>query len=166
MSRKEARITPIRPGALSDTQIGARIGRIVAINDEGSLVVECAGAPQRPAKLAVTIDADRLQTAIQTRQPAVLVFENGDASLPIVIGLIEPDTAARNETTARADLPVIEADVDGRRVRLTAKDEIVLECGPASITLRRNGRVVIRGAHVESHSDGANRIKGGQVRIN
>ena len=38
--------------------------------------------------------------------------------------------------------------------------------GPASITLRRNGRVVIKGTYVETHSEGTNRIKGGQVQIN
>jgi uncharacterized protein (DUF2345 family) len=61
---------------------------------------------------------------------------------------------------------VIEADSDGRRVRLVAKDEIVLACGKASITLRRNGRVIVRGTHVETCSEGTNRIKGGHVRIN
>ena len=63
-------------------------------------------------------------------------------------------------------VPVIEADVDGKRVRIVAQDEIVLECGQASITLRRNGRVIIRGTYVETHSEGTNRIKGAQVRIN
>jgi len=62
--------------------------------------------------------------------------------------------------------PVIEADIDGRRVRIVAKDEIVLECGNASITLRRNGRIIIKGTYVETSSEGTNRIKGGQVRIN
>lgn len=32
--------------------------------------------------------------------------------------------------------------------------------------LRRNGRVVIRGAYVETRSRGVNRIKGGSVQIN
>ena len=67
--------------------------------------------------------------------------------------------------TQEAD-PVIEADIDGRRVRIVAKDEIVLECGNASITLRRNGRIIIKGTYVETCSEGTNRIKGGQVRIN
>lgn len=61
---------------------------------------------------------------------------------------------------------VIEADIDGRRVRIVARDEIVLECGEASITLRRNGRITIKGTYVETCSEGTNRIKGGQVRIN
>ena len=63
-------------------------------------------------------------------------------------------------------MPFIEADVDGKRIRVTAQDEIVLQCGSASVTLRRNGRVVIRGTYVETRSEGTNRIKGGQVQIN
>jgi hypothetical protein len=60
----------------------------------------------------------------------------------------------------------VDANIDGRRVHIVAQDEIVLECGQASITLRRNGRIIVRGTYVETHSDGTNRIKGGQVRIN
>jgi uncharacterized protein (DUF2345 family) len=61
---------------------------------------------------------------------------------------------------------VLEADADGRRVRLVAKDEIVLECGKASITLRRNGRVVVRGTQLETNAEGTDRIKGGHVAVN
>jgi hypothetical protein len=77
----------------------------------------------------------------------------------------QPAEAAANEAEAN-EAQIIEADIDGRRVRIVAKDEIVLECGNASITLRRNGRIVIKGTYVETCSEGTNRIKGGQVRIN
>jgi hypothetical protein len=78
------------------------------------------------------------------------------------------ESAPKAPASAPENAPsfVIEADVDGRRVKLTAKDEIVLECGKASITLRRNGKIVVRGTHIETHADGVNRIKGGQVRFN
>jgi len=72
-----------------------------------------------------------------------------------------------SHTAAQEQEPqVIEADVDGRRVKIVARDQIVLECGEASITLHRNGRIVIKGTYVETSSEGTNRIKGGQVRIN
>lgn len=60
----------------------------------------------------------------------------------------------------------LDALVDGKRVKIVGADEIVLECGSASITLRRNGKVIIRGAYVETRSEGTNRIKGAAVRIN
>jgi len=77
-----------------------------------------------------------------------------------------PHTTPSQSPAPDTDTQIIEADVDGRRVRIVAKDEIVLECGQASVTLRRNGRIIIRGTYVETHSEGTNRIKGGQVRIN
>lgn len=77
------------------------------------------------------------------------------------------ESDAPSESTPRLASPlVIQADVDGRRVRLSALDEVIIECGKASITLRRNGKVIIRGTQVETNSEGTNRIKGGQVRIN
>ena len=60
----------------------------------------------------------------------------------------------------------LDVKVDGKRVEIEAADEIVLKCGEASITLRRNGRLVIRGTYVETRSKGTNRIKGGSVQIN
>ena len=60
----------------------------------------------------------------------------------------------------------VEAKLDGKRVVLEAAEEIVLRCGEASITLRSNGRVVVRGTYVETRSKGVNRIKGGSVQIN
>ncbi|HTE40924.1 MAG TPA: DUF6484 domain-containing protein [Steroidobacteraceae bacterium] len=178
MSAQEARVTPLKAAtqSVADARVGpiagARVGRIVGISAEGLLQVELTHPLRRcMARLALALDADRLQAAIDSQQPAVLVFENGDDSQPIVIGLIEATALATTDIEATVQKssesdPHIEADVDGRRVRLTAKDEIVMECGQASITLRRNGRVVIRGTHVETHSEGTNRIKGGQVRIN
>ena len=61
---------------------------------------------------------------------------------------------------------VFEAEIDGSRLRVGAKDEVVIQCGKASITLRRNGKVIIKGTHVESHSTSTNRIKGGQMQMN
>jgi len=78
-----------------------------------------------------------------------------------------PPLTTTNKIADPAPPPLtFEADVDGSRVRITAKDEVVIQCGKASITLRRNGRIVIRGAHVETASTGTNRIKGSQVRVN
>jgi hypothetical protein len=56
--------------------------------------------------------------------------------------------------------------VDGRRMSIEACDELELRCGKASITLRRNGRVVVRGTYVETYSQGTNRIKGATVEFN
>jgi hypothetical protein len=143
----------------------ACLGRVVSLGTTGAVNVEFPGSGGAvAARVALPADAGQLLAAVKSSQPVVLVFENGDPALPIITGFIQPPL-----TGTAADSPesrVIEADVDGKRVRIVAQDEIVLECGNASITLRRNGRIVIRGTYVETYSEGTNRIKGGQVRIN
>jgi len=184
-------VLPIDAAEILSDAAPAQLVTIESIAADGSLLVSVdAEGPVVAARLAVRTTVERVQLAIAHRQPAVVVFERGDRSRPLILGFLEPldvnplspeaASATPGERTeahasgdtkvARADepavMPCIEADVDGRRVRLTAQDEIVLQCGSASVTLRRNGRVVIRGAYVETHSEGTNRIKGGQVQIN
>jgi uncharacterized protein (DUF2345 family) len=77
-----------------------------------------------------------------------------------------PAAGPATEAPAVEEPKPIEVLVDGKRVVIDARDEIVLQCGKASITLRRNGRIVIRGTYVETRSQGTNRIKGGNVQIN
>jgi hypothetical protein len=145
-----------------------QLATIVSLTDEGPQVQLEPGGPSVTARLAVPVTRERIDTAIVDCQQAVVCFENGDRARPIIVGFIEavPAPALPVDSRPAASRPFVEADVDGKRVRVTAQDEIILQCGSASVTLRRNGRVIIRGTYVETRSDGTNRIKGGQVQIN
>jgi hypothetical protein len=158
-------VFPVRRVEAAPEAGSAHIATIVSLAPDGTPDVRLDDdEPAVPARLAVRTTRARVEEAIAAHQQAVVVFEGGDRSKPLIVGFIE--ALDQPQPDARAGVPVIEADVDGRRVRVTAQDEIVLECGSASVTLRRNGRVVIRGTYVETRSDGTNRIKGGQVQIN
>jgi hypothetical protein len=149
------------PEALLDAS-SVHLATIVSVTDEGDIQVQMdPGGSTATARLAIAATRERIDLAIAQCQQTVVVFENGDRSRPIIIGFIES-----LQPSPAQPAQVVEADVDGKRVRVTAQDEIVLQCGSASVTLRRNGRVIIRGTYVESRSDGTNRIKGGQVQIN
>ena len=88
---------------------------------------------------------------------AVLVFEDGDPSKPIIIGLIKKDEhVAKN----------VAVDADGDKFVVTAERQIELRCGEASITLTRAGKVLIKGEYVITRAKGMNRIKGAAVSIN
>jgi len=71
----------------------------------------------------------------------------------------------QNPAAEQRELPDV-AEADGRRVVIKGHEEIVLPCEETSITLRANGKVIIRGAQIESHARGLNRIKGGGVKVN
>ena len=49
---------------------------------------------------------------------------------------------------------------------VSAKEQLVLRCGKASITLTKAGKVMIQGSYVLSRSTGVNRVKGGSVQLN
>jgi hypothetical protein len=173
MSAKNVQVARFQPRHASEAAgeavpAGAttHLGVIVAIRDAEQVAVAIPGmAGPLTARLAVSLTARRLKEAIASRRSAVILVQGQRPRRAIVIGLIE--AVPQESESERSPAPrVIEADVDGKRVRVVGSEEIVFECGKASITLRRNGRVVIRGAYVETDSAGTNRIKGAAVRIN
>lgn len=145
-----------------------RAGRLVGHNEQGRLLVDFAGNPFGPlrARTTLVLAPEELQRAVTEQQAALLLFEEGDPGRPIVVGLLRDEVP--RPTTAPGTMPgsAVEVEADGRRVEVEAADELVLRCGQASIVLRRNGRVIIRGTYVETRSKGVNRIKGGSVLIN
>jgi hypothetical protein len=150
-----------------------RLGRLVEGSAPGALLVDFtdnAGGTLR-ARTTVPLDAPTIAAAVASRRPALLLFENADPRLPVIVGLVEDGGGGKllGELLARpsaAPRPPVEARVDGKRVVIEGQDEIVLRCGEASITLRRDGKVMVRGTYVETQAKGVNRIKGGAVKIN
>lgn len=151
--------------------LGSRVGWVVGIEPGLGLMVDYEGntAGPLPALTTVPLDAKSLEQAVATRQRAVLLFENGVPTRPLLVGLVQAvsSTPLIDELLeAHAPRQEMEARVDGKRVVIEGQDEIVLACGKASITLRRNGKVIIKGVQLESSAAGVNRIKGGSVQIN
>jgi hypothetical protein len=155
-------------------KVSVKVGRLVLGSAPEGLVVDFEGNASGPlaARSLVTPDRVSIDAAVANRQPVVLLFENGDPRLPIVVGLFPVDPGAAlfgsllNPSRAVAPAQPTEARIDGKRVVLEGKDEIVLKCGDASITLKRDGKLILRGAYVETQATGVNRIKGGSVKIN
>jgi len=94
----------------------------------------------------------------------VVLFEQGDARRPIVVGVIQESPAPVQAHSAPPQ--AVSVQVDGDRLLLSAEREVVLQCGDASITLTRAGKVLIKGKYVVSRSSGYNKIKGAAVDIN
>lgn len=176
---KKAVGEPMGDGAPRERIWGSRLGWLTGVDAEGRLLVDFGGNPEGPlpAKQMLHLTPAMVENAVATRQSAVLLFENGDSRLPLVIGLEQgpsstPLLDAILEETGTGPAPEApaapptEALVDGQRVVIEGKDEVVLRCGQASITLRRNGKVIIRGVYVETQASGVNRIKGGSVQVN
>jgi hypothetical protein len=135
------------------------LGRLVRW-DEGGPLVELDASARNPVRARLMGSGSvRPRDVPAGGQDVVLLVDPRPAHPPIVLGFLRRlgDDVSSHE---------LEARIDGRRVEIDARDEIVLRCGEASITLRRNGRIVIHGMHVETKARGLNRIKGGSVAIN
>jgi len=139
---------------------GAVVGRLVAFKDDGMVpLVTYDGQPTSAAMIArATVDLHGSQIG----RDVVLIFEGGDPYRPIVMGCLH-DPAARSLAERPGE---VELDVDGHRLIVTAKEQLVLRCGKASITLTRAGKVLIHGTYVSNRSTGVLRLKGGSVQIN
>jgi hypothetical protein len=141
---------------------GAAVGELVAIADEGGTpLVVFAGQPGTAALRArgvVDLHGAHIGRAV------VLMFEQADPARPIVMGVLRGGAGWPGaEVPAPAQ---VEVDADGERLLVSARTQMVLRCGKASITLTRAGKVLIQGSYVLSRSTGINRLKGGAVQIN
>jgi len=135
------------PPAALDTLVGVLKG--FDANGQPLVVVPSEADHTIPARSCVPLRPDHVGSEV------VVVLEGGALARPIVLGVI----CATHGQPQNVDL-------DGDHVSLDATESITLRCGHASITLSKDGKVTIRGAHVVSQAAGVNRIKGGSVQLN
>jgi uncharacterized protein DUF6484 len=144
---------------------GAVLGVLVGFGASGRPLVSFpadGGSQVVEARSCVTVGTDRIGREV------LLVFADGESKAAVITGIIQDDLDARigTRSTEPGQVPVHGVEADGERLVITAEREIVLRCGPASITLTRDGKLLLRGAYVSTRSAGVNRIKGGSVEIN
>ena len=151
-----SRTTPNAKHYLPEVRLpSVLLGRIVAMRESGEPLVDFPGNTSGElvsARSLVSI------TATHAGREVALTFEDGDSAKPIIAGLLQalqpPSTSPR------------EVKLDGESLLLTAKKEVVLQCGKASITLTSAGKVLIQGEYVLSRSSGVNKIRGGSIQLN
>lgn len=150
-----------RGGHGGDTGLhGVVIGELLALGDD-----RMTPLVRFPGQAGDSAIAGRSSIDLQPPhigRSVVLVFEQGDPARPIVVGVLRGAPG-----WPLADKPAqVEVDADGQRLLVSAKEQLVLRCGKASITLTKAGKVLIEGAYLLSRSTGVNRIKGGSVQLN
>jgi len=147
---------------------GVIIGLITAVDNDGVPSVAYPGNVQSlpsKAKTVIPLSSDAIGLEV------ALMFEQGDISCPMVMGLLhkpsdKKSADVKTDTLAVSMDTLSELVVAGKRIELTGEEEIVLKCGQSSITMTRSGKILIRGKYISTRSTGAHRIKGGSVQIN
>jgi hypothetical protein len=162
---KKAEVVALEPAPRVD---GPRVGRVVGWSGSEARV-EVEGSRRGPVacRVSAAIDDAALHRAAKEQQDALLVFEGGDPARPVILALLRSATPMIDAVLA-GPLPTAQkvARLDGRRVELEGREEVVLRCGKASLTLRADGKVVLRGVNVVTQADAVQKIRGGKVEIN
>ena len=136
---------------------GVRVGILLGVTNAGQtpLVLCPRQSAALPARTTVDLHGAHIGCGV------VIMFEDGDARRPIVVGRILDHRGSLAEAPGHVDI-----EADGERLLVSAKEQLVLRCGKASITLTKAGKVLIEGEYLSSRSTGVNRIKGGSVQLN
>lgn len=151
------------------------IGAIAGIDNQGQPLVDF---PENPSGQPLAAMSTMSITTAHVGRNVALLFAKGDPHSPVIMGLIHSplhdlivayDAKAQSpaqETSESSGLKVDDITIDGKRVVLEGKEEVIIKCGEASITLTKAGKILIRGNYVLNRSSGVNRIQGGSVQVN
>jgi hypothetical protein len=138
---------------------GVLVGTLVGFVD---MTIPLVIYPGQPGTAALAARSTVVLSGEHIGSEVVLLFDDGDPAKPLVMGrLVKAESWHLPER-----VPQVEADADGLRLTLVAKEQLVLQCGKASITLTKAGKLLMRGTYISGQSDGLIRIKGGAVQIN
>ncbi len=134
------------------------------------IMVKYNGNKPKSARLISGIDRRMLAREENIGREVLIVFDGGNPDLPIIIGVMESiiDDLVSMELNnpADPDKKTVEAKVDGKRIEFEAEEEVTLKCGNGSITIKKEGKIVIKGSEIISRASGNNKIKGGSVELN
>lgn len=147
--------------------VAPMVGKIAGADEVGVLVCFDGRDPVRARLFAAGVDLSDLMRSENIGREVMISCEEGDPMRPIITGV---SCSVLDELVESKKPPVVskptEARVDGKRLVFEADQEIELKCGKSSITLKKNGKIIIKGSELLSRASGTNRIKGGSVGIN
>jgi len=139
------------------------VATLVGISSKGQALVWhawCADTAFVEARSCVAIGQHDVGSEV------VIAMAGSDVTKPIVIGLIRDAVGSAPGDSSRSGPSFKHIEVDGDRVLISAEREITLKCGDSSLTLTREGKLLLRGSYISSRSSGVNRVKGASVEIN
>ena len=166
---------------------GLLIGKVVSLTSHGNpLIAYDAPTRQSPVEALTTVALDQESIG----KEVVISFAQNNGGMAIVMGVIR---RALDDVLAQQTAPIPEAVstqqeeasiaqekslsastmtekpeviVDGNKLEITAAEEITLRCGKASITLNKNGKILIKGEHMLNRTAGSYKIKSGSIQLN
>jgi hypothetical protein len=135
---------------------------VLAVQPDGTVDVELAGGEVITGCEVLNSSEDSPLRLIH-KDAVLLLLPYGDAGRGIILGRLG---SSRTRTTEQAEPGNSAVSATPDTLVLEAKRELTLRVGEGSITIRQDGKILLRGKDLVSHAQRMNRIKGGSVSIN
>jgi hypothetical protein len=132
---------------------GGRLLRATVVSVVGEEVTALVDG-ERPV-LCQMLHTGPVATVLAARDEALVWVPQSKQERPVVLGRLG---VSHRETRPTGGEP--------ERLVLCATESVALRCGDASIELRKDGKLLIKGQDVLTRAKRTNRIKGGSVAIN
>jgi len=134
------------------------VGRLALLGPDGCPRVDLPSQGGRGVLATTTV----VLVPHHVGRDVLVCFADRDRKRPVVVGVLQNQA----EMKAAAEASRLDAVVDGERIIMTGKKEVVLRCGKASIALTADGKIVVKGAKILSTAEGLHRIRGATVEMN
>lgn len=131
------------------SQAGTRIVRSIVseIHDDGTISIEHPNG-----QYCDMLETSEGKVRLAVGDSVLVWFSDDPEDRGIIVGRVGPTLAPP------LDLP--------EELVIKARKNLTIECGEGSITLRGDGKILIKGKDLVSRAQRMNRIKGGAVAIN
>ncbi|MCH9687508.1 MAG: hypothetical protein K0V04_39100 [Deltaproteobacteria bacterium] len=153
----------------SDARRGTCLAELVDFSAEGYPIIVLATPDEKTAlEVPSTVPLSRDDVGATV----LVAFVDERADRPIITGRVQPPLSPEPPAKVSPAEPrdtsplAVHVEADGETLTLQADRELVLRCGKASLRLRRDGLVEVRGVDVVSRASRANWIRGGSVALN
>lgn len=124
---------------------------IFKVNPDGTIL--CKFEDDSLVRCEVLQTSDAPGPRLEAQDVVLVWLPDGDLEEGVILGRLG----------ARRPAPAPEPPAE---LVIEATTQLTLKCGDGSITLRGDGKVLIKGKDLVSHAQRMNRIKGGGVAIN
>ena len=130
-------------------------GKVLIVHDDGSILVVYEGEKSGEVLCDILHTSEGPGVRLASEDTVLVWLADDDNERGVILGRVGPSHAPAPPPEEIQDELVIEA-----------KNNLTIKCGQSSITLRSDGKVLIKGKDLVSRAQRMNRIKGGAVAIN
>lgn len=126
------------------------VGDLIEITNEGHVLVSYPGNSRGPLRARTIVESLAIGCKV------LLLFEDGDCSRPIVLGLVLDQVQSPGRTV----------HIKANAITLEATEHITLKCGQSKLEALENGKLKLKGKDIVSRAARSNRIQGSTVKMN